>query len=115
METNQMRRGYSVLISALMIAQVAAGGVVSASAATEGPTLLISSFTFKSITVKPGERFLVKNTDSADHTLKIAGTKIDPLVHAKAFIIVTAPAKPGTYKLSCDFHPTMHGVLKVTR
>jgi plastocyanin len=77
--------------------------------------LTISMFAFSSLSVKAGSKFTVVNKDSADHTLHLAGTKIDPLVKAGSSVQVTAPSKPAKYKVTCDFHPSMHGVLTVTK
>jgi len=79
------------------------------------PTLTIKGFAFGSLTVKRDSRFLVKNLDSADHTLKIVGTRVDVLVKAGGVSTVTAPSAAGTYRLTCDFHSSMHGLLRVTR
>jgi plastocyanin len=94
-------------------AQAAPNHVISGKAAM--PTLTISMFTFSSLSVKAGVRFTVMNKDSTDHTFHVAGTKIDPLIKAGASVQVTAPSKPAKYKVTCDFHPSMHGVLTVTK
>lgn len=115
MSTISFKQRVATILASLVLVQVLAGGVAPAAKAAAEPKLVIHNFMFSKITVKPSSKILVQNADSADHTIKIAGTKTDLLVHAKSFLIVTAPARPGTYKLSCDFHPTMHGVLKVAR
>ena len=79
------------------------------------PTVTISMFMFSSLSVKAGTRFTVVNKDSADHTFHVAGTKLDPIVKAGSSVQVTAPSKPAKYKVTCDFHPSMHGVLTVTK
>jgi len=76
--------------------------------------LTIENFEFSAVTVKAGASFTVHNADSADHTLNIAGTGIDLTVNAGETVTVMAPAKAGSYRLTCDFHKTMVGTLKVT-
>jgi len=90
------------------------GQQITATTAVKVPTLTIKGFAFSALSVKRGTKFIVRNMDNTDHTIKIAGTKLDPLVKAGKSVTLTAPSKAGSYKLSCDFHLTMHGVLKVT-
>jgi len=45
--------------------------------------------------------------------VKVNGTDVDLNVPGGGTATFTAPAKAGTYPLTCDFHPQMHGVLTV--
>jgi plastocyanin len=63
----------------------------------------ISGFTFSAITVKPGATVTVTNADSVAHLNVPGGGQAT----------FTAPTKPGSYPLTCDFHPRMHGMLTV--
>ena len=87
--------------------------VGSAGAVSVAPSLVISHEMFSPITVHVGERFLVRNADKQDHTVKIIGTTTDSLIHGHSYLILTAPAKTGSYKLSCDLNKKMLGVLRV--
>ena len=77
-------------------------------------TLTISGFMFSPLTVKAGETVTVVNKDAAAHTVKVGGTDVDVQVHGGGTISFVAPAKPGTYPLTCDFHASMQGTLTVT-
>jgi plastocyanin len=99
------------------ISTVAAFGISAQAAQLSAakPTVTISMFAFSKLSVKAGTKFTVVNKDSADHTFHVAGTKLDPLVKSGSSVQVIAPAKPAKYKVTCDFHPSMHGVLTVTK
>ena len=106
------------IVSALALPVVVVGVSAPGLAATPKPATpvtTISGYTFAKLTLKAGAKFKVVNKDGADHTYHVAGTKVDPLVRARSTLLLTAPTKPGTYKVSCDFHPTMHGLLVVTK
>lgn len=86
----------------------------SQSTAAAGPTITIASFKFSELTVTAGAKVTVKNEDSAGHTVKVKGTDVDVNVPGAGQATFTAPAKAGTYDLTCDFHASMHGTLTVT-
>jgi plastocyanin len=73
----------------------------------------ISGFTFSALTVKPGATVTVTNADAVAHTVNVNGTQIDVNVPGGGQATFTAPAKPGSYPLTCDFHKSMHGMLNV--
>jgi plastocyanin len=79
-----------------------------------GATLAITGFAFSDVSVKAGSTVTVVNKDGVDHTVKVDGTNTDVTVPGNGQATFTAPAKAGTYPLSCDFHPQMHGSLTVT-
>ncbi|MFI5099770.1 MAG: cupredoxin domain-containing protein [Actinomycetes bacterium] len=94
----------------------AAGSPVASASSTtagSGPTLVISGFAFSTLTVKPGVQVSVSNQDSVAHTVKVNGTSIDVTVSGGGHATFTAPAKAGSYPLTCDFHASMHGTLTV--
>ena len=108
------------LVSVATVAAISSVAVFGISAhagqvQTAKPTLTISMFAFSKLSVKAGTKFMVVNKDNADHTFHVAGTKLDPVVKAGSSVQVTAPSKPAKYKVTCDFHPSMHGVLTVTK
>ena len=76
--------------------------------------LTISGYTFSPLTVKAGQSFTVKNSDSAAHTVTSAVGGFDVTVPGNGQVTATAPATAGTYPLTCDFHSDMHGTLIVT-
>jgi plastocyanin len=84
-----------------------------AAVTTGGTTITIANFAFSPATVRPGATVTVKNTDSAAHTINVNSTKVDLTVPGGSSGTFTAPSTPGTYQLTCDFHPTMHGTLVV--
>ena len=86
----------------------------SAPAAAGGSTLTISGFAFAALTVKPGAPVTVTNGDSVAHTVHVNGTQTDVNVPGGGQATFTAPTTPGSYPLTCDFHPSMHGTLTVS-
>ena len=73
----------------------------------------ISGFTFSTLTVTPGATVTVTNADNVEHTVNVNGTSIDVTVPGSGKATFTAPTKPGSYPLTCDFHKSMHGMLTV--
>ena len=82
-------------------------------AKTTGATLTISGFAFGSpLTVTPGTKVSVHNADGATHT--VTGDAFDTgTVAGGADASFTAPGAPGTYRFSCQIHPSMTGSLTV--
>jgi plastocyanin len=64
------------------------------------------------MTVAPGATITVTNKDSAAHTLTGSGFGTGNLNPGQTKTI-TAPMTPGSYALTCDYHPNMHGTLIV--
>lgn len=93
----------------------ASASASSSSAATgaAGPTLTISEFSFSALTVAPGTMVTVRNQDAVAHTVHVNGTDVDVTVPPHGQGAFTAPATVGSYPLTCDFHPRMHGTLTV--
>jgi len=77
--------------------------------------MTISEFQFAALTVAPGATVTVTNADDVPDTVNVNGTTTDVTVDAHGTATFTAPDKAGTYPLTCDLHPTMHGVLTVAR
>lgn len=86
----------------------------SAAKGATGTTLTISNFMFSALTVKAGQLVTVTNQDAVAHTVNVHGTAIDVSVPANGQATFAAPATAGSYPLSCDIHPAMHGTLTVT-
>jgi len=83
-------------------------------AAGASDSVTISGFAFSPATVKAGSSVTVTNDDGVEHTLTISSTGLDVTVPAQGSAKFTAPTKPGSYALTCDFHPSMSGMLTVT-
>lgn len=79
-----------------------------------GATLTIRDFAYAvPASVHPGAALTVVNKDGEAHTVTVTGgSKV--VVQGGATATLRAPSKPGTYKLSCDFHGNMHGDLLVS-
>jgi plastocyanin len=95
----------------------ATGSAVTSSAAVAAAasaTMTISNFTFSPTAVPAGATVAVVNEDPVAHTVTIADVGIDVQVPANGRVTFTAPAAPGTYRVTCDFHPNMKGGLTVT-
>ena len=57
---------------------------------------------------------MVVNKDGEAHTVTLAGTNVTVVIQGGETAKLTAPAKAGKYKISCDFHGSMAAVLVVT-
>ena len=82
--------------------------------AAAGATLTIRDFAYAvPASVHPGATLTVVNKDGEAHTVTVAGGS-GVVVQGGATATLRAPFKPGTYKISCDFHGNMHGDLLVS-
>jgi plastocyanin len=133
-----MRRFAAALIiacAALPLAACSSGG--SAAPATTGTSMAgttagtatakpaaadaitISNFMFQpmAITVTPGAKVTVTNTDTTAHTLTATGTppafSTGDIAPGKT-VTFTAPSKPGSYAYICQIHQYMQGTLTVS-
>jgi plastocyanin len=88
-------------------------GQAPAGGAAKAATLTISGFAFGSpLTVSPGTKVAVRNADGAPHT--VSGNAFDTgTVAGGGSGSFTAPTAPGTYRFSCQIHPSMTGSLTV--
>ncbi len=98
----------------------AAGPGTSASPAPveTGPdgvvTYRVARFQFPALTVSPGATLRIVDGDSEPHTV----TAVDGSFDSGSFdpdspATLTAPTKPGTYKITCTIHPSMEGEIVV--
>jgi plastocyanin len=87
-----------------------AGGAVAAPPA-EG--LTIENSAFSSLTVAAGTEFTITNKDSRGHTVTDDAGAFDVGVPPNGTDKLTI-AKPGTYKIHCKIHSSMHGTITVT-
>lgn len=79
-----------------------------------GTNVTIKGFAFTvPASVAPGATLTVTNDDSVAHTFTVKSAHLDTKVNAGAKVTVTAPKSAGTYAVTCDFHPNMHGTLVV--
>lgn len=77
-------------------------------------TLTIRDFAYAvPASVHPGAALTVVNKDGEAHTVTVAGGS-RVVVQGGATATLRAPSKPGTYKISCDFHGNMQGDLLVS-
>ena len=82
--------------------------------AATGATLTIRDFAYAvPASVHPGAAVTIVNKDGEAHTVTVAGGS-RVVVQGGATATLRAPSKPGTYKISCDFHGNMHGDLLVS-
>ena len=64
------------------------------------------------VNVKVGETVLIKNSEAALHTGNINDKNVTGTMKQGAEVLWTATA-PGTYEVTCDFHPNMHAKIVV--
>lgn len=70
-------------------------------------------FTPSSLTVASGEVVTFKNSETAVHTVTINGKNESGTMKKDATFLWTPPA-PGTYKITCDYHPQMKATVTVS-
>lgn len=92
----------------------ASPGATSAGAADDTVTYRVAKYTFPDLTVAPGAQVRVLNDDDEPHTV----TAEDGSFDTGAFDsddpgTFTAPRTPGTYRITCTVHPSMHGQITV--
>jgi plastocyanin len=75
-------------------------------------SMAIKNFAYHvSGTVRPGSPIKVHNDDGTAHTVTVANTRIDVTVPGSGTTTFSAPGRPGTYSIRCDFHGNMHARL----
>ena len=91
----------------------------SGSAATGSPVATAAeidqdglAFKPNKVTVKVGEKILVKNSESALHTFDVDGKNLSGNMKKGATYVWTA-AKAGEFKVTCDYHPQMMATITV--
>jgi plastocyanin len=92
----------------------ATSDATSGGAADDTVTYRVAKYTFPDLTVAPGTRVEVRNGDDEPHTV----TAEDGSFDTGAFDsddpgTFTAPSEPGTYRITCTVHPSMHGQITV--
>lgn len=86
----------------------------STSAEAAEAVISIADFAYKvPATVAPGTKITIKNGDSQAHTVTSKDGGFDVKVDPKGTATMTAPNKPGSYKITCTFHSNMSGTLVV--
>lgn len=68
------------------------------------------------ISVKPGAKITVTNSDNVNHTVTSDKSGLFDVVTPSGGgdVTITAPTKPGKYPFHCKYHANMHGVLVVS-
>lgn len=75
---------------------------------------VVEQYTFQPLTVAPGETVRVVDGDDEPHTVTAEDGSFDTGSFDKSEPgSFTAPTEPGTYKILCKIHPSMHGTLTV--
>ncbi|MGH3803335.1 MAG: cupredoxin domain-containing protein [Pseudonocardiaceae bacterium] len=124
----------SAAIFAILLVAVGCGGSTSTSTGTGGGTpaattgaapgastgataVVIKDFTFgpANITVAPGTKISVMNSDGVTHTLTADDKSFDTgSISGGQAKELTAPTTPGKYPFHCTPHPFMTGTITVT-
>lgn len=90
----------------------------TSSPARASAALTIAAFAYQptSLTVSPGERMSVANTDSVTHTVTsdIAGLLDSGDIAPGKTVVFSAPMAAGRYGFHCKVHPSMHATVFVT-
>jgi plastocyanin len=79
------------------------------------PVITIKDFAYQgALTVPPGVTVVVRNEDMAPHTVTaVDGSFTTPRIDGGMAATFTSPARPAEYPITCRFHPSMTGTLKV--
>jgi plastocyanin len=82
---------------------------------SDSATIRIAGFAFgQPLTVAPGAKVEVVNTDAAPHNVTAADKSFEtPDLQQDDTATFTAPTTPGRYEFSCTLHPEMTGTLVV--
>jgi plastocyanin len=91
-------------------------GTATTTAGSSAPVgLTIQNSSFSAASVTAGTEFTVENKDSVTHTVTPddagAFTAVRVPGHGTMPLTITAP---GTYKIHCEIHGSMHGTITVT-
>ncbi len=79
-----------------------------------GDGYLVKNYTFTPLTAAPGQTVRVLDGDDEPHTVTAEDGSFDTGSFDKTEPgSFTAPTTPGTYKIICRIHPSMHGTLTV--
>ena len=93
------------------------GGSPSTTGAVPANTIVIKNFAFEpaSLMVAPGATVMVRNEDSATHTVTATGAKTFDTgdIAGGGSRTFVAPTKPGSYPYICTIHNYMQGTLVV--
>ena len=94
-------------------ATAAGGAAPAATAAAGAPALTIANSTFSEASVAAGTTFTIANNDSRPHTVTddAGAFSVDVPPGGTATLKIDAP---GTYKIHCKIHGSMHGTITVT-
>lgn len=65
------------------------------------------------LTAKAGEKVYFKNSESALHTVTINDKNESGNMRKGDIFAWTAPATPGEYKVTCDYHPQMKATITI--
>lgn len=96
-------------------APTTAGATAGGAPAAAGPTMTIKGFEYDvPDSVPAGSTIEVVNEDTEAHTVTFRGGTSTTVPGRGVRTLVTAPAKPGTYQIVCDFHGGMTAQLTVT-
>jgi plastocyanin len=77
-------------------------------------TYRVAQYTFPELTVAPGTSVRVVNEDDEPHTVTAEDGSFDTgAFDSDDAGMFTAPPRPGTYRITCTVHPSMHGEIVV--
>lgn len=113
-----LHRVLAAAVAALLLTGCASSGsrgsAEPAPSAAAGDGYLVEDYTFTPLTATPGQTVRVLDGDDEPHTLTAEDGSFDTGSFDKTDPgSFTAPTAPGTYKIICRIHPSMHGTLTV--
>jgi len=108
-----------LVLPVVLALSLAGGGSAQASDGIEHslliPIITIHNFAYEGdLTVFAGSLVVVHNADTAPHTLTaVDGSFTTKTIEGGKFAVFRAPTTAGSYVITCAFHPSMSGVLRV--
>jgi plastocyanin len=95
-------------------APAAPSSAAAEGAVTKDAVLKVHDFTFDPLTVAPGTRITLVNSDRAPHNAVASDGSFKSANATPGHdVTFTAPSRPGAYNFICTIHPQMKGTLTV--
>ena len=107
------------MIAALVLLPACGGDETTPDSCTDpvaASTVELADFAFRPdcLSAEAGATITLENTGDAPHTFTVEGTDVDFDVDAGTSTVASlAGLKPGTYAVTCTFHPQMEATLTV--
>ncbi len=86
----------------------------AAAPAGDSQAVTIKGFAYSALSAPGGSKIKVSNQDTAKHTYTAKDKSFTVEVDGGGEAELTLPAKPGSYDIICEIHPSMSGKATIT-